>query len=190
MTFVEHRPGIEEYMYFALWHFLDHGCGAAFFKYPEKLFQIVENKKPKNILEIGTGVGYSAYIMHCATPMSQITTIEQEKDHCEIAKEKLKDIQQINILHAKAEEVLVTYPDKTFDLIFYDGYAPRLAFLKEFERLITEEGILISANNHKTGYSARDGSTKDEYIHNLTNSKEWKILESFADVVIYKKVSE
>jgi predicted O-methyltransferase YrrM len=190
MTFVEHKRVIEEYMYFALWHFLDHACGAAFFKHPEKLFQLVENQKPKNILEIGTGVGYSAYILHCAAPLASVTTIEQEKDHSEIAQEKLKDIEQIKVLHAKAEEVLATYTDKSFDLIFYDGYAPRLLFLKEFERLLTEDGVLISANSHKSGYSERDGSTKAEYLEALKDSQIWKFEESFADVLVYRKVSE
>jgi predicted O-methyltransferase YrrM len=190
MTFVEHKRAIEEYMYFALWHFLDHACGAAFFKHPEKLFRLTENQNPENILEIGTGVGYSAYILHCAAPLASTTTIEQEKDHCQITQEKLKDIEEITVVHAKAEEVLTTYPDKSLDLIFYDGYAPRLFFLKEFERLLTKHGMLISANSHKSGYSERDGSTKAEYLEALKDSQIWKFEESFADVLVYRKISE
>lgn len=189
-VFSIHQISIEKYMYDALWHFLDHGCGAAFFKYPEKLFELVQKSNPKNILEIGTGIGYSAYVMHCANPNAHIVTIEQESDHCEIAKQKLGEFKNIKVINAEAENVLSDYTDKIFDVIFYDGYAPRLMFLKEFERLLTHNGLLISANSQKKGSLERDGSTKQEFLNGLDDESVWQFQESFADVLVYKKISE
>jgi predicted O-methyltransferase YrrM len=176
-------------MYKALWHFLDHGCGAAFFKHPQKLFELVEKQQSKNILEIGTGIGYSTYIMYLASPNSQIVTIEQEEDHVELAKNNLKDYGQIEVILAKAEDVLAGISDQKFDTVFYDGYAPRLFFLKQFERLLSKNGLLISANSQKKGYFQRDGSTKEEYLLGLENENIWKFEEAFGDVLVYRKIN-
>lgn len=188
MSFAENKLAIESYMYRALWHFLDHQCGAAFFKHPEKLFELVAQNNPKNILEIGTGIGYSAYIMHLANPEAQIVTIEQEKDHCELAKKYLSEYSDIEIVESRAEDVLEKFNNKSFDLIFYDGYAPRLFFLKQFDRLLTKGGVLISANSQKKGYVERDGSTKVEYLNGLEEEAVWTFVEEFADVLVYKKI--
>lgn len=187
MSFAENKLAIESYMYRALWHFLDHQCGAAFFKHPEKLFELVTQNRPKNILEIGTGIGYSAYIMHLANPDAKIATIEQEKDHCELAKKYLSEHSDIEVVESKAEDVLEKFADKKFDLIFYDGYAPRLFFLNQFERLLTKGGVLISANSQKKGYVQCDGSTKAEYLKGLESKTTWTFVEEFADVLVYKK---
>lgn len=190
MNFSEHSSQIKAYMYTALWHFLDHQCGAAFFKYPEKLFELVAEAKPRKILEIGTGIGYSTFIMQLAHPEAHIVTVEQEKEHCELARKYLSECPHIEIVEARAEDVLENLNDKSFDVIFYDGYAPRLFFLKQFERLLTPEGLLISANSQKKGYIERDGSTKAQYLQGLSNQEYWSFIEEFADVLVYKKISE
>lgn len=188
MSFAENKSAIESYMYRALWHFLDHQCGAAFFKHPEKLFELVAQNNPKNILEIGTGIGYSAYIMHLANPEARIITIEQEKDRCDLAQKYLREYSNIEVVESRAEDILEKFGDEKFDLVFYDGYAPRLFFLKQFERLLTKGGVLISANSQKKGCVERDGSTKAEYLNGLEEEAVWTFAEEFADVLVYKKI--
>lgn len=107
-------------------------------------------KNPKNVLEIGTGIGYSAILMSEYLPEdSKITTIENYKKRIPIAKENIersgnKDI--INLICGDAAEILPTLTEK-YDFIFMDAAKGQyIKFLPELLRLLDSGGILISDN--------------------------------------------
>lgn len=107
-------------------------------------------KKPQNILEIGTGVGYSAILMsECLQENSKITTIENYKKRIPIAKENIKrsgkqDV--IKLICGDAAEILPTLEEK-YDFIFMDAAKGQyIKFLPELLRLLDSGGILISDN--------------------------------------------
>lgn len=107
-------------------------------------------KKPGNVLEIGTGIGYSAILMSEYLPEnSKITTIENYKKRIPIAKENIKKSGKkdvINLICADATEVLPTLTEK-YDFIFMDAAKGQyIKFLPELLRLLDSGGILISDN--------------------------------------------
>ena len=107
-------------------------------------------KSPKNILEIGTGIGYSAILMSEYLPEnSKITTIENYKKRIPIAKENIKlsgNEDVIKLICADATEVLPTLNEK-YDFIFMDAAKGQyIKFLPELLRLLDSGGILISDN--------------------------------------------
>ena len=86
-------------------------------------------RKPKRILEIGTCIGFSALLMHDACPDADIVTVERNP-----------------VMIGDAVELLPTL-DGTFDLIFIDaakGQYP--VFLREAERLLADEGVIVADN--------------------------------------------
>lgn len=111
---------------------------------------LLKVKKPKNILEIGTAIGYSAILMAENTSDDcKITTIERRRDMVEkaldyISKTPYND--RITILEGEAEEVLLSLKDK-YDFIFLD--AAKGQYLQFFNRcvdLLESGGIVVSDN--------------------------------------------
>lgn len=120
---------------------------------------LLRMKKPIDILEIGTAIGYSAIIMAGTSMSSNITSIERREDMIEIAKSNIKKKgleNTINIIQGEAEDVLSNL-DKTYDFIFLDASK---GHYKEFFDLSTEllknGGIIVCDNVLFRGMVASD----------------------------------
>ncbi|MDR7856006.1 O-methyltransferase [Tissierella sp.] len=121
---------------------------------------LLKIKCPKNILEIGTAIGYSALIMAENTSVEcKITTIERRKDMIELAIEnisKTKYLERIKILEGEAEDILSTLEEK-YDFIFLDAAKGQyMDFFKECIRLLNPGGIIVSDNVLYKGMVATD----------------------------------
>ena len=106
--------------------------------------------KPKNILEVGTAIGFSALLMsEYGRPDCHITTIEKYEKRILIAKENFRRFGRegrITLLEGDAAEVLKAL-DVPYDMIFMDAAEGQyIHFLPEVLRLLTPGGILISDN--------------------------------------------
>ena len=121
---------------------------------------LLKVKKPKNILEIGTAIGYSVILMAENTSDDcKITTIERRRDMVEkaldyISKTPYND--RITILEGEAEEVLLSLKDK-YDFIFLD--AAKGQYLQFFNRcvdLLESGGIVVSDKVLYKGMVATD----------------------------------
>lgn len=106
-------------------------------------------KKPENILEIGSGVGYSAIVMARTLPDVQITTIENYAPRIEAAKKNIENAglkDRISLIEADAADVLLQLKGP-YDFIFLDGPKGQYeAFLPELLRLLDEGGVLLCDN--------------------------------------------
>ena len=112
-------------------------------------------KRPKNILEIGTAVGFSTLLMAEYTGAdTKITTIENYAPRIEKAKKNFAAFDKdgrINLIEGDAGEVLKSLDDK-YDLIFLDGPKGQYeAYLDDILRLLPEGGLLITDNIFKEG---------------------------------------
>ncbi len=101
----------------------------------------------KNILEVGTAIGYSAIMMCWVSPDIHVTTIERdEKRYLEaiknIKKAKLED--RINLIYGDALEVAL---EDKYDLIFIDAAkAQSIHFFEKFEKNLNDGGTIITDN--------------------------------------------
>lgn len=107
-------------------------------------------KQPKNILEVGTAIGFSALLMSEYGPKEcKITTIEKYEKRIPIAKENFKKAgkeNQITLLEGDATEILKEL-DGPYDLIFMDAAKGQyINFLPDILKLLPKGGILISDN--------------------------------------------
>lgn len=106
--------------------------------------------RPKNILEVGTAVGFSALFMCEYNPVPcKIVTIENYEKRIPIARENFKKAHredQIELLAGDAADILKTL-EGPFDFIFMDAAKGQyLHFLPEVLRLLSPGGILVSDN--------------------------------------------
>ena len=111
---------------------------------------ILEIKRPKAILEVGTAVGFSALLMSEHVDADcHITTIEKYEPRIPIAKENFKRAgkeEQITLLEGDAMEFLKTL-EGPYDFIFMDAAKGQyIHFLPDILRLLSPGGILLSDN--------------------------------------------
>ena len=85
---------------------------------------LMAQNRPKNILEVGCAVGFSALLMAAYTDAdSRITTIEKYEKRIPVARanfEKYDRDQKITLLEGDAMDILKTLPEG-FDFIFMDA---------------------------------------------------------------------
>ncbi|MGN0167560.1 MAG: O-methyltransferase [Acetatifactor sp.] len=106
--------------------------------------------KPKNILEVGTAIGFSALLMDEYSPDGcHITTIEKYEKRIPLAKENFRRAgaeERITLLEGDAVEILGELED-TYDLIFMDAAKGQyINFLPDILRLLAPGGLLLSDN--------------------------------------------
>ena len=106
--------------------------------------------KPKQILEVGTAIGFSALLMAEFAPQDcHITTIEKYDKRIPIAKEnfaKFGRAEQITLLEGDATELLKQL-DETFDFIFMDAAKGQyINFLPDILKLLKPGAVLVSDN--------------------------------------------
>ncbi len=111
---------------------------------------LLEMQKPKEILEVGCAVGFSALLMCEYAPAGcHITTIEKYEKRISDAKENFRRAgkeDRITLLEGDAADILKELRS-SFDMIFMDAAKGQyLAFLPEVLRLLSPGGLLVSDN--------------------------------------------
>ncbi len=87
------------------------------------LAEVVHQKQPKRILEIGTAVGYSGIVMLTSCKTATLNTIEMDEEVAKLAKqnfEKADLTSRVNIFLGDAREIVPLLVG-TYDFIFMDG---------------------------------------------------------------------
>lgn len=107
-------------------------------------------KEPKEILEVGTAIGFSALLMSEYGPKDcHITTIEKYEKRIPLAKENFKKAGQekrITLLEGDAARILKELKG-SYDFIFMDAAKGQyIHFLPDILKLMPEGGLLISDN--------------------------------------------
>ena len=130
------------------------------------LCNYIKENNIKNILEIGSAIGYCSIMMANVNNDIKITTIEKDKDRYEIAVSNIKKYhkeEQINIIYKDATEIETT--DK-FDLIFIDAAKGKNTFFfNKFKDNLNNNGTIITDN------LSFHGLVEDENLIKTKNQK-------------------
>ena len=107
-------------------------------------------KRPKQVLEVGTAVGYSALLMcEALEEDGRITTIEKYEKRIPKARENFRRAgrqERITLLEGDAAEILKGL-EGPFDMIFMDAAKGQyLNFLPDALRLLAPGGLMVSDN--------------------------------------------
>lgn len=108
---------------------------------------LLKQKQPKNVLEIGTAIGFSASLMaETLGEDAKITTIDRFPVMIEKAKknfEKLGLADQVTLLEGDAADLLSSL-EGPYDFIFMDSAKSKyITFLPECLRLLSDDGVLM-----------------------------------------------
>lgn len=113
----------------------------------EFICEYIKQNNVKNILEIGTAVGYSSIEFAKINDDIKITTIEIDIDRCIKAKQNFEDFgfsNRIKVINANALQIEL---DDHFDLIFIDGpKAQYIKFFEKFKKNLSKNGAIITDN--------------------------------------------
>lgn len=113
----------------------------------EFLCNYIKDNNVKNILEIGSAIGYSSIKMAKVNDDIKITTIERDFNRYNIAVSNINKFglnNRINIINKDANEVII---DGYFDLIFIDAAkASNINFFEKFSKNLAKNGTIITDN--------------------------------------------
>ncbi|MDD3453525.1 MAG: O-methyltransferase [Bacilli bacterium] len=152
----------------------------------EFLISYIKENNIKNILEIGSAIGYSAIRMCLISEDIKVTTIERDKIRYDMAvtnieKSSLKN--RINIINDDAFNIDLS---DQFDLIFIDAAKSQyIKFFEKFKNNLKNNGIIISDNLNFHGLTHSNEIIKsrnvrgivrklNNYIDFLKNNEEFK----------------
>ena len=138
------------------------------------IMQYIKKNNVKNILEIGSAIGYSAILMASASDEVQITTIEKDEARY---MECLKNVKKcgldkrVNVVYNDALEVNLT--GVKYDLIFIDaalsGY---IKYFEKFQYFLADGGVIITDNLKFHGYVNNKSSIDSDNIKKLVEKIE------------------
>ncbi|MDR2090110.1 MAG: O-methyltransferase [Clostridiales bacterium] len=106
-------------------------------------------KRPKKILEIGTGIGYSGILMLTAAEEAFLTTVEIDCASARLAKENFARAgltSRVRVIEGDAAEAAVML-DSRFDLILIDGAKGQYERLRPYLAGLLNRGGTIFADN-------------------------------------------
>ena len=120
---------------------------------------LMETIQPKNILEIGTAIGFSALLMAEHSPESKITTIDRNPEMIGFAKEnfaRFDSRKQITLLEGDAVDVLSTLTE-SYDFVFMDSAKSKyIIFLPEILKHLEVGGVVVLDDIFQGGDVAKD----------------------------------
>jgi predicted O-methyltransferase YrrM len=140
------------------------------------LTEIIREKKPKRILEVGTLIGYSTILMAKELESdSHITAIEIDEEEAETARENIEKAEvrpTIDVITGDAKEIIPKLSGK-LDLIFLDAdKTGNMQYLRMLESKLHKGSIIIADNVRMAEDEMRDylnyvrtsGKYKSKYI--------------------------
>lgn len=123
----------------------------------EFLTSFVEKKGIKNILEIGTAIGYSAIMMAGVNSGIHITTIERDEIRYMEALKNIKKFSLEDRITLIFNDALNVSLDNEYDLIFIDAAKGKnKEIFERFEGNLKDDGYIITDNMGFHGYVEMD----------------------------------
>ena len=151
------------------------------------IMKLIKANKIKNILEIGSAIGYSSILMASVAPDVTVTTIERDETRymeCLKNVKKCNFEQKINVVFQDALEVNLS--NVSYDMIFIDAAkAQNTKFFEKFKYFLKPNGIIITDNLKFHGYTGKSEDIEsknlkslvskiEEYIEFLKENKEFE----------------
>ncbi len=152
-------------------HRKEHGCGAFTFDDGRALTRLAQERQPKRILELGTGLGYTACCLAYGSPDSRVDTIEFDLEHVELAREQIEkcDLGGRIIVHHGTFDIVLKTLQPGYDLVFFDGLEPTFETVMQMRELLVEGGLLICGN-----LQLSSGTEATQLATELADASHWK----------------
>ncbi len=168
-------------------HLSNHNCGTYPFGDGAGLMALTTKVKPHRILELGTALGYTCCCFAKAAPQALIDTIDLDESHVALARANINEAgfgDQVTVHHGAFADVLPALAD-TYDLAFFDGFAPDFSIIKALMAKLQGDGVLVCAN-----LGLAEPAVRKQLHDQLFKSSHWRIqstLENGGTFVVAKR---
>ena len=121
------------------------------------LKMLIDIKKPKRILELGTAIAYSTYIIYSESKneLEKLVTVESNNERIIKAKENIRkflDEKKVHLVESDIAKYLQDIEGETFDFVFLDAAkAQYIVWLPYIKKIMEKGAILLSDNIFKDG---------------------------------------
>lgn len=113
----------------------------------EFLTNYIKDNNIKNILEIGTAIGYSSIKMALVSDDIKVTTIERDVDRYDLAIKNINDFNLSDRINVILDDALNVNLDSEYDLIFIDAAKSQyIKFFDKFDKNLKKGGVIVSDN--------------------------------------------
>ena len=113
----------------------------------EYLLEYIKNNNIKNILEIGTAIGYSSIRMAQVNNDIKVTTIERDSNMYNEALKNIKSFNLDNRINVIYKDALDVELNDKYDLIFIDAAKSQyIKFFNKFKHNLNDNGVIITDN--------------------------------------------
>ena len=151
------------------------------------LTDYIKKNNIKDILEIGSAIGYSAIKMALVCDDINITTIEKDRNMFNLAIENIKNFNLENRINIILNDALEIDLKNKYDLIFIDAAKSQyIKFFEKFNKNLKRGGTVISDNLSFHGLVEDDSKTKNRNTKQLVK-KIRKYIEFLRNSSINKK---
>ena len=138
------------------------------------IMQYIKDNNVKNILEIGSAIGYSAILMASASENVTITTIERDEARYMECIKNIKKCgldKRINVVFQDALELNLT--GVSYDLIFIDAAKGQYTnFFEKYKYFLNKGGVIITDNIKFHGYVGKSETIESKNLRQLVSKIE------------------
>ena len=138
------------------------------------IMKYIKSHNIKNVLEIGSAIGYSAILMASSSQDVYVTTIERDETRY---MECLKNVKacgldkKINVVYQDALEVNLSNVE--YDLIFIDAAKGQYTkFFEIFKYFLSKDGTIITDNLKFHGHVGRSNKIESRNLRSLVKKIE------------------
>lgn len=152
----------------------------------EFLTDYIKKNNIKNILEIGSAIGYSAIKMALVDSDIKVTTIERDKERYAIAVNNINEFNLNDRINIILGDALETDIEGIYDLIFIDAAKSQyIKFFEKYELNLKKGGVIVTDNLSFHGLVEDESKTTNrntkqlvrkirKYIDYLKENKNYK----------------
>lgn len=138
------------------------------------IMKYIKANNIKNILEIGSAIGYSAILMASVGADVNVTTIERDNARYMECLKNVKKCgfeQKINVVFQDALEVNLT--DVEYDMIFIDAAKGQYTkFFEKFKYFLKDNGVIITDNLKFHGNVGKSSEIESKNLRSLVGKIE------------------
>ena len=134
------------------------------------LTKYISENNVKNILEIGSAIGYSAIKMALVNDKIKVTTIEKDDEGYLMALKNIKEFDlEKRITLISGDALNVELEDK-FDLIFIDAAKGQyIKFFEKYSKNLKKNGVIVSDNLDFHGLVEQEERIASKNLRQLVN---------------------
>ena len=138
------------------------------------IMKYIKKNNIKNILEIGTAIGYSTILMASVDRDVTVTTIERDEARYMECLKNVKNCgfeKKINVVFQDALDVNLT--GVKYDMIFIDAAKGQyIKFFEKFKYFLNDGGVIITDNLKFHGYVGKSKEIESKNIRGLAQKIE------------------